>query len=264
MRARTHRRGIVVGLLVAVATTTIGVMASAATGDDGVSLVAMNADEPLLPEPVGFRVFAEPPRFYVSLLTGASFATLVQPEVPGAPTIDTQSLFSGGAAAGWAIPRTAGDLRVEVEGMAREQMEASESDPLVGTLQIAAREGWSTMANLWRDVTITDRLAIYAGGGVGAGGYRLAFSGNAPGATVSGSTQITSFAWQAGGGLAYALTDRVALDLGYRFLAFEPGSGELLVTNSSGTIRDTYATQFSAGELLLTVRVYEPFRRWRR
>ncbi|MFM7034378.1 MAG: outer membrane protein [Planctomycetia bacterium] len=255
-----------VAVIVTVATATVGPMASvtADTGDGGFSLVAMVPEEPLLPEPFDFRSFAAPPRFYISALAGASFATLVQPELPGAPTIDDQSLLSGGVAAGWAIRRLGGDLRFEVEGLAREQMEASESDPLVGTLQIAAREGWSAMANLWRDVAITNRLAIYGGGGIGAGGYRLTFSGNAPGATVAGSTQITSFAWQAGGGLAYAVTDRVTLDLGYRFLSLEPGSGDLIVTNASGSIRDTYATRFSASEVLLSVRVYEPFRGWQR
>lgn len=222
------------------------------------------AGEHSLPDLVDRGTVADPPRFYVSALVGASFATLVQPELPGAPTIDQQSLLTGGAAAGWAIPRPRGAMRLEVEALAREQMEVSDSDPLVGTLQIAARDGWSTMANLWRDVDVTDRLTVYGGGGIGAGGYRLTFSGNAPGASVAGSTQVASFAWQAGGGIAYAVTDRITLDLGYRFLSFEPGSGELLVTNSSGTVRDTYPTQFMANELLLSVRVYEPFRRWRR
>jgi hypothetical protein len=218
----------------------------------------------LLPDRVDSGTDFDPPRFYVSALVGASFATLVQPELPGTPAIDEQSLLTGGAAAGWAIPRPCGGMRLEGEFLAREPMEVRDSDPLVGTLEIAARDGWSTMVNLWRDVDMTDRLAVYGGGGVGAGGYRLTFSGNAPGASVAGSTQVASFAWQAGGGIAYAVTDRITLDLGYRFLSFEPGSGELLVTNSAGTVQDTYATQFMANELLLSVRVYEPFRRWRR
>ncbi len=35
----------------------------------------------------------------------------------------------------------------------------------------AARDGWSTMVNVWRDYNRW-RLDVYAGGGIGAGGYR--------------------------------------------------------------------------------------------
>lgn len=258
IRRWQRRLSLATGVLLAV----VVVSAQADDWTDGVVSVRDNGG--WLGEFLDFRTVDEPPRFYVSGIVGASFATLVQPELPGRPTIDSQSLFAGGAAAGWSIPRPCGALRLEIEGLAREQMEASETDPLIGTLQITTRDGWSTMANAWRDVMITDRFAVYGGGGIGAGGYRLTFSGNAPGATVGGSTGITSFAWQAGGGITFAVMERVTLDLGYRFMSLEPGSGDLLVTNSSGTIRDTYPTQFSTNQVLLSVRVYEPFRCWRR
>lgn len=231
--------------------------------DGPVAHVDRTTDGHPLFEPVDFRGIDEGPRFYMSALIGPSFATLVQPDLPGIAAIGNQSLLSGGGAAGWAIPRPGGGLRLEVEALARERLAVSDTDPLVGTLQLAASDNWSVMANLWRDFDITDRFGVYAGGGLGAGGYRLSFAGDAPGATVSGSTGIATFAWQAGGGLCYALTDRVTLDLGYRFYALQPGAGTFFVTNSSGTVRDTLNTQFSASELLISVRVYEPFRWWR-
>ena len=89
------------------------------------------------------------------------------------------------------------------------------------------------------------------------------FDGENLGTTVSGTTGITSFAWQAGGGATYAFNDRVTLDLGYRFFSLGSGTADIYITNASGTLQDTVQTQFSASELLLSLRIYEPFRRWR-
>ena len=97
-----------------------------------------------------------------------------------------------------------------------------------------------------------------------AGGYRALFGGGTLGTTITGTTGITSFAWQAGGGATYAFSDRVTLDLGYRFFALSAGDAVIRATNASGTIEDTVRTRFSASELLLTLRIHEPFRGWRR
>ena len=95
------------------------------------------------------------------------------------------------------------------------------------------------MANVWRDVPITDHLGLYAGGGVGAGGGRSA----------AGESR-SDFTWQAGGGATYALNNRLSLDVGYRALpaAFNAGA----------------TPDAPAGELLFSVRLYEPFRGWLR
>ena len=57
------------------------------------------------------------------------------------------------------------------------------------------------MINAWRDLEVTDRVALYLGGGIGGGGYTVAFNGGFPalGVGLSGSTAVTGFAWQAGG-----------------------------------------------------------------
>lgn len=213
--------------------------------------------------PSGAAPPTDSPRFYLSGLVGASFATLTQPELPDANAILNQTLFTAGGAAGWAFDRPWGQWRTEFEARGRERMQFTETDPLGGSVSLHANDGWSTMANAWRDLDLTDRVGIYVGGGIGAGGYRCVFAGETLGTTVGGSTGITSFAWQAGGGATYAFSDRVTFDLGYRFFSLAPGLADISTTNALGTLNDTVNTQFAASELLLSLRIYEPFRRWR-
>jgi opacity protein-like surface antigen len=82
--------------------------------------------------------------------------------------------------------------------------------------------------------------------------------------TVDGNSATGGFAWQAGGGVNYAVTDRITLDLGYRFFAIDGGS-ITATSRQDGVPVDTsrLSSAFSASELLLTVRIEEPFRRKR-
>lgn len=223
-------------------------------GDGGNDLALGEAGETATIEDSGF---------YMSGIVGASFGTLTQPDLPDSNAILNQTLFTAGGAAGWAFARPNGAWRAEFEGRGRERMQFTEIDPLAGTTSLHANDGWSAMANLWRDLELSDRAGIYCGGGIGAGGYRTVFSGTTLGAAVSGSTGITSFAWQAGGGASYTLGERVVLDLGYRFFSLTPGSADIFVTTAGGTIADSVRTQFSASEVLFSIRIYEPFKRWR-
>ena len=223
--------------------------------------VAQESDLPVMTVADAFQTSSR--RFYLTGIVGASFATLVQPDLPDASAIGNQTLFTAGGAAGVAFDRPSGWLRMEFEGRGRDQMQISESDAAVGTLSLNASDGWSTMANVWRDFSVTERFGLYVGGGVGAGGYRCSFDGTGPGGvTVSGSTGISSFAWQGGGGVVYALTERVTLDLGYRFFSLGAGDANIYVTTGAGTVTDTLNTAFSASELILSIRIYEPFRSW--
>lgn len=213
-------------------------------------------------QPLDLRdAFAAESRFYVSGIVGSSWATLTVDEPPSA----VAPIFTAGGAAGWALEREAGRLRFEIEGRGRDALGFAEADA-EQSAAFRATDGWSALVNLWRDIDLTEKLSLYAGGGIGGGGYRAALSSAVPDEnfTVSGNAATGGFAWQAGGGVNYAVTDRITLDLGYRFFAIDGGS-ITATSRQSGVPVDTsrLSSAFSASELLLTVRIYEPFRRWR-
>ena len=200
-------------------------------------------------------------RFYLASILGADYGTLSVGNGPNA----TDPLFTTGAAAGIAFERPQGWFRTEFEARYRDPVSSTVGDPtLGGSASVTARDGWSTMINAWRDLEITDRVALYLGGGIGGGGYTVAFNGGFPalGVGLSGSTAVTGFAWQAGGGASWLLTERVALDLGYRWYAVDGGPATIDATTPFFSFSDSIGTNFGASELLFSLRVYEPFRRW--
>ncbi len=191
------------------------------------------------------RILRPGRRVYLSGMIGPSFVTLADPADPSLDTTDT--VFTAGGALGLAIDRRRGRLRLELEGLARNDFVGPYND---GTGDAAfARSNWSVMQNLWRDIMLTSRFGIYGGGGLGAGGYR---DGDLVGGQEIFEDPASSFAWQFGGGVIYEVSDRLTADVGYRYFHID---------------KITFATsdpsQYSASELLFTLRVYEPFRQWR-
>jgi len=202
-------------------------------------------------------------RFYLTGIVGASFATGFRTiESAGDPTdtvLLSDTLFTAGGALGVAIDRPSGLLRAEVEGRYRSPIQNSYVDNGVPTT-VRGTDLWSTLANLWRDVYLTERLGVYAGGGLGLGGARSnVTTTTAGGGTETFSQPLTTLAWQAGGGVTWLLSERVTLDLGYRFFALADVKDTFVVDDTT-----YYSTSaFSASELLLSIRIYEPFRNWR-
>lgn len=226
---------------------------------------AARAQESFL-EPLDYgTVASDQPRFYVSGLIGSSWATLTtsDPDQLATPSAVDPILTAGGAV-GMALERQAGRLRFEIEGRGHGTLGTSFGDAIQAT-SFQATDTWSAMANLWRDVDVTRKLSLYAGGGVGGGGYQFDYQSSIPGSGTDYAAlgPVTAFAWQAGCGVNYALTDRITIDLGYRFFAIESGSIDLV--QSAGAVSSTsrLGTGLSASEVLLGVRIYEPFRRWR-
>jgi len=232
--------------------------------DDGMpagSLLDGSTDLPI--ENVGLDSGSNGRRFYLTGIVGASFATGSRTiESAGDPTdkvLLADTLFTTGGALGFAIDRPSGLLRVEVEGRYRSPIETSYVDNDIPTT-VRGTDLWSTLANVWRDVYLTERLGVYAGGGLGVGGARSnVTTTDDNGNTETTSSPLTTLAWQAGGGVTYLLSERVTLDLGYRYFALADTKNREVVDGTT-----YYATSaFGASELLLSIRIYEPFRNWR-
>lgn len=168
-------------------------------------------------------------RVYLSGMLGVGTSAAAAPPAavePPSPLL-AGTLFGGDGAVGISAPRPWGAARVECE--ARGRMPA----------RPGADQRWAVLANVWHDVGLTDRLAIYGGGGAGPGGTR-----GGDGA----ATAPAGLAWQVGAGIAYDLSERLTLDVGYRHGGIESGA-------SRGGVP-------ASGEAVIAVRLHDPFRGW--
>ena len=237
----------------------------------------MAAAEDVLP--VSLADGAASSRFYVAGIVGASFATLTNggafESIPGSVFSQTGSvnntLFTGGGAVGMAFAKSSGQLRMELEGRDRGAMSGPTTLNVSGgtildrPMSTTASGIWSFMTNFWRDYDLTDSLGLYAGGGVGIGGYQYQTRSLDPDLVVNGANTINSFAWQAGTGVTYRVSNRVTFDVGYRFFSIGDGSTPLLSSGSTEggppyLFLGNSISAFTASELLLSIRIYEPFR----
>jgi len=194
-------------------------------------------------------------QFYVTSIIGGSFLAVTADDNP-------QSILTAGGALGVALDRANGRIRVEVEGRYRDPVEQTfigfnrqpprlgTKPDLIGTMQAKAYGGWSVMANLWRDFQLTESLDAYGGGGIGAAGFDTSFQqiDTATPAPVV-YQYLTEYAWQLGVGGIWNVNDRVAVDLSYRVF----GVGWTITAND-------LAYGFLRTEVLLSLRIYEPFR----
>ncbi|MCL2673067.1 MAG: acyloxyacyl hydrolase [Alphaproteobacteria bacterium] len=104
--------------------------------------------------------------------------------------------------------------------------------------------------NAYRDFRSDSALTPYVGMGLG-----LAFVG-AKGSQSSdwtsnfslGKDTKTNFAWNIGGGVAYAFSDKLSLDVGYRFASLGKGQTKESVIDDLGG-GDFYTAQFKTGRL---------------
>ena len=223
---------------------------------------AQPADDASSVLPVALFDEAAPRQFYVSGILAASFDTVFYGEPPSIQ----QTAFSAGGALGVALNRPNGLLRFEFEGRGRDNITETFALDAANYSTISVSDGWSAMANMWRDLFFTKNFGAYAGGGIGGGGYRSTYSAALPFVgvpAINGSSHTSSFAWQAGCGVVYAVNSRLTLDLGYRFYALQPTQTDLYVSGTAASppvLLSTTENTFSASELLLSIRIYEPFR----
>lgn len=237
-------------------------------------------------EPVGLsRGESVARRLYVAGIIGNSFATLGTPLGPngngtGDPSPSpaaNQSLFTAGGAIGLAFEAVDRDWRVEFEGRSRDNLVSQRGTTFEAPIGLedwrftsSAKNGWSTLVNLWRDYQATDRLSLYLGGGIGGGGYRFSYlkqpAGDflPPNYQIATTNNVSTFAWQAGGGAAYAITDRITLDIGYRYFQISNSTSTGVISYVPVPVgSEVIGSAFSASELFFAFRIYEPFRNWR-
>jgi opacity protein-like surface antigen len=178
-------------------------------------------------------------RLYVTGMVGSSLAVHGDAggRGPVAGGLLAGGLPAGEGAVGVAIPRTFGTARLEFEGRSGVAANASRDSGA----DSPAGESWSVMANAWRDLPITEHLAGYVGGGVGAVGIPVE------------AGQRGGVAALVGTGLTYAAHERMTFDLGYRFHVATAADGRRLPGN---------AAALASSEMLLSVRIYDPFRSW--
>lgn len=202
-------------------------------------------------------------RFYLTGILGGSFTTLTS---PGSPSVN-DDLFTTGGTAGVAFTALDRAWRLEFEGRSRDPITGTRIlEDELSTSRMSATGGWSAMMNLWRDYDLTDTLTGYVGAGLGGGGYQFGLTQDFPtqDSTFTGLGTVGGLAWQVGAGIAFVITDRVTIDLGYRY--FEIGAGSVTAQLAqSGIPIDTQrvTSAFSANEFFFGIRIYEPFD-WRR
>lgn len=205
-------------------------------------------------------------RFYISGNIGASSGTLQSGGINTEGEFENtgrarDKLLAAGGAIGEAFERSNGLLRLEIEGRGRSLLAGKTNSfrPPTPTFfyETRVRDSWSLMVNAWRDWNFTDRLGVYAGGGIGVSGYHLTVDDS----VVIGSGKMTAYAGQVGTGMTFKLTDRITLDLGYRLFGTQSSSLPINLNGSSetGSAAGTYRSNVYANELLLSVRIYDPF-----
>lgn len=185
-------------------------------------------------------------RFYITGLWGVSASNLTDVDDATAFENGSANIFTAGIAGGISFERENGRLRLETEWLQRDYFK-HQQDALDSYL--VATSNWSVLANVWRDFMFTDQFGCYGGGGLGGGGIQVGeiLQPN----PVDYASPSTAFAWQAGGGLIYELSDQVTFDVSYRW--YQLGNFQV-----NRTQNDNW--QFSASQVMFSLRMFEPLR----
>jgi len=203
--------------------------AEATRAEPGGAQVAAAANTAARAEP--WTDVTDQPQLYVTGMVGSSLGGHGAGGPGGNPA---RGLLAGGmptgeGALGVAIPRPGGSLRLEFEARGGDE--------------------WSTLGNVWRDVSLTERFGAYLGGGVGVGG----------GTAAAATPAAAGLDGHLGAGVTYAVNERVTFDVGYRFHAGRLAAAQDALP--SGRL-NAGAAALSGSEVLFSVRLYDPFRGW--
>ena len=196
---------------------------------------------------VGYSNGQNSRRFYITGLWGTSAASLDNVEPFGFST--SANIFTAGIAGGVSLERERGRLRLEAEWLQRDFYRGAIN--AIPGASLVASENWSVLANVWRDFMITERIGCYGGGGIGGGGLTDFIE---QGSLRTPPIKSSSFAWQAGGGLLYEVTDQVTFDVSYRW--YQVGVSGIRLEPSGGV--DPY--RYGASQVMFSLRMFEPLR----
>lgn len=113
------------------------------------------------------------------------------------------------------------------------------------------------MFNLYYDIDTGTKLTPYVGAGIGLAHIDAKSSYDHPGAAYSHVNESdTKFAWQLSAGAAYALTDNLAVDLGYRYTDLGSIKGDSSFYDASGVVAAplNMKADFESHEVMLGAR----------
>lgn len=136
-------------------------------------------------------------------------------------------------------------VRVEVEYGSRSGLRGEWNGSL-GNRQNpkAAWQVQTFLVNGYWDIDTGSQLTPYIGAGIGASYIYESMTSGPANARHTTSNSNWGLAWNVGGGLAYAFTDNMALDLGYRFI----GLGESSLKHRGGEVNNYMtANEITAG-----------------
>jgi len=189
-------------------------------------------------------------RFYITGLWGVSAATL--DNLTPTRGFDTSAnIFTAGIAGGVSLERERGRLRLEAEWLQRDFYRGAINATPGASL--VTSKNWSVLANVWRDFMVTEKFGCYGGGGIGGGG--ITGFGEFDRVPATDSFTSSAFAWQAGGGLIYEVTDQVTFDVSYRWYQVNGLSSPPRIIPGP-----TLDYRYGASQVMFSLRMFEPLR----
>ena len=120
------------------------------------------------------------------------------------------NVFGGSVAAGILIPVANSAFRTEIEYS--KNSDAEKTHHYYGESYKAKVESQSLLANVYYDFNTGTKFTPYIGAGIGGTKLKASLDGD--------SVDDKTFTWQIGAGTAYALTENLSLDIGYRFINY--------------------------------------------
>lgn len=156
-------------------------------------------------------------------------------------------------------------VRVEIEYMYRTESEFQNGSRSVRNLTpppttLTASQGFkvrahSLMFNGYYDINTQTDFTPYIGAGLGLAYLDTDYKASTTNGTASSSDQSWNFAWSLGAGVAYHLSDVLALDLGYRYLDLGTGdAGSFRLGGTAAAYAGNASVDYTAHELVLGLR----------